>query len=113
MTAMHVRFEKPLDEGVQVGSEPCACGSCHPTATVYGDDARYERHNPHLAEGPCCCGRFFTIGDTEDSARARAEVLAAQRRDAGIAPNGYDFATQRVSLPQGGAVVAVVADLRS
>ena len=112
MTVMRVRFEKPLDEGVQLGSELCACGSCHPTATVYRDDPHYERHDPRLAEGPCCCGRFFAIGDTEASARTRAEALAAQRRDQGIAPNGYYYTTQRVSLPWCGAVFAVVADLR-
>lgn len=113
MAAMNVRFERPLDDGAQVGSEPCACGSCHPTATVYQDDPHYERHDPRLAEGPCCCGRFFAVGDTSDSAWARAEAMASQRRRAGAAPNGYDFSIGRVSLPWCAEVFVVSADLRA
>lgn len=113
MMAMNVKFEKGLDEGVQVGSEPCACGSCHPTATVYQDDPHYECHDPHLAEGPCCCGRFFVLGDTVDTARARAEHMVAQRQNHTMTPSGYHFRTQPVALPWGAQVIAVIADRRT
>ena len=112
MASMTVRFEKTLDEGGQVGIQPCGCGHCHPTATVYPDDPRYERHDPRLAQGPCCCGRYFVLGDTADRARERAEAMAAERQDRRVAPNGYEFHTQRVPLPWGADVVAVIADLR-
>ena len=112
MPVMNVRFEKALDDGVQVGSEPCGCGSCHPTATVYRDDPLYERHDPRLAEGPCCCGRYFALGDTEARAGERAEAMAAERRAEGVAPSGYEFHIQHVPLPWGAEVVAVIGDPR-
>lgn len=87
----------------------CACGSCHPTATFYRDDPHYERHEARLAEGPCCCGRFFVVGN---EARARAEAMAKEQQREGVAPKGYDFRTQQVPLPWGGLLEAVSADLR-
>ena len=88
----------------------CACGDCHPTATAYRDDLGYERHDRRLAEGPCCCGRFFVIGE---DAEAHAQEMAADRVSEGLAPNGYDFDVHRVSLPWGGTFPAVSADLRA
>ncbi len=110
MSEMTVAVERVTEEA-QVALR-CACGGCHPTATIYRDDPRYEWHDPRLAEGPCCCGRFFAVGDTLETARARAEALAEQPRGEGVAPDGYDFRTRRVPLPWGGEVAAVVADVR-
>ncbi|GIW07526.1 MAG: hypothetical protein KatS3mg060_2331 [Dehalococcoidia bacterium] len=100
-----------MTDEAEVGTR-CLCGGCHPTATVYRDDPLYERHDPRLAEGPCCCGRFFVVGASVDKARERAEAMAAARQGQGVAPGGFDFHTQRVPLPWGAEVVAVVADLR-
>ena len=89
----------------------CGCGSCHPTATAYRDDPQYKWHDPRLAEGPCCCGRFFAIGHNAETARRRADAMAQQRRSEGQVPTGYDFKTQQVVLPWGDTVVAIAADL--
>ena len=106
---MTVRVEKPVEGGVRVGIEPCACGGCHPTATAYEGDARYQRHDPALAEGPCCCGRFFVLGETAEGAQERAEAMAG-RLQAGGASRRYTFAGQSIQLPWGDEFAAVVAD---
>ena len=98
-----------LEDGVQVGYR-CACGPCQPTASIFRDDPRYERHDPRLSEGPCCCGRFFVLGH---DARARAEAMSRKRRQSGAAPRGHTFRAQQVPLPWGGTLPAVVADLRA
>ena len=63
MAKIEVRVLRGVENGVEVGSEPCACGGCRPTATIYKGGPGYERHDPALAEGPCCCGRFFVPRD--------------------------------------------------
>lgn len=105
---MYVAVEQVTEEA-RVGTK-CICGGCHPTATAYRDDPHYERHDPRLAEGPCCCGRFFALGDTLETARARAQAMAAEQQQKGMAPNGYDFQSQRIQLRWGAEVVAVIAD---
>ena len=40
-----------VTEEARIGTR-CACGGCHPTATVYRDDPAYERHSPKLAQAP-------------------------------------------------------------
>lgn len=108
MGAMDVFCERKTEEAQLAMT--CACGSCHPTATAYRDDPRYEWHEPRLAEGPCCCGRFFAIGHDEETARARAEAMA--RRNEGRAPREYDFKVQQVAVPWGATVVAISANPR-
>ena len=108
---MTVRVEKRVEGGVRLGIEPCACGGCHPTATAYEGDQGYERHDPALAEGPCCCGRFFVLGETAERARERAEAMAARLQAAGAARARYTFAPQTIRLPWGEEFAAVVADL--
>lgn len=109
MTEMHIEVERVTDEA-QVGTT-CRCGECHPTATVYRDDPTYRWHEVRLAEGPCCCGRFFAVGHTPATALERAQAMAAERRQQGMAPNGYEFETQQVELPWDATVTAVIADL--
>lgn len=109
---MTVRVEDRVEDGVRVGIEPCACGGCHPTATAYEGDPYYENHDPALAEGPCCCGRFFVLADTPERARQRAVAMAARFRAAASAPGAYIFRPQSVGLPWGGEVAAMVADFR-
>lgn len=90
----------------EVGAEPCACGGCRPTATAYRGDPAYERHDPELAQGPCCCGRFFVIGpETED----RARRMASER--GGL--DAYTFERLDLPLPWGGATAVRIADLRA
>jgi hypothetical protein len=96
-----------LADGVQVGYR-CVCGPCQPTASIFRDDPHYERHDPRLAEGPCCCGRFFVVGL---DAASRAKAMARERQQTSEVP-AYSFRVQAVSLPWGGAFPAVVADLR-
>ncbi len=108
MANMHIEVEQVTEEA-QVGTQ-CVCGGCHPTATVYRDDPHYQRHDPRLAQGPCCCGRFFVIGDMLEVAQERAEGMAAEQRRKGMALNGYDFQSQRIQLPWGAEMVAIIAD---
>jgi len=105
MPKIDVRVLREIPEGVEVGSEPCACGGCRPTATVFREDARYERHDPSLAQGPCCCGRFFVVGP---EAEERARTMAAERRR----EDAYAFERAELGLPWGTTTPLVVADLR-
>jgi hypothetical protein len=102
---------RDVDEGVEVGSIGCACGDCRPTATIYRDDPAYDRHDPKLAEGPCCCGRFFVVGraavDVEQHAHAMGEEINATRRR----PHQYRFERRELSLPWGEPFQVIVADL--
>lgn len=106
MPKIEVRVLRDNDEGIEVGSEPCACGGCRPTATIYEGDPRYERHDPKLAEGPCCCGRFFVVGH---DAAEHAQLMA--RRLRGV--DAYRFEDQELHLPWGGTFPVVVGDLRA
>lgn len=106
MPKIDVRVLREIPEGVEVGSEPCACGGCRPTATAYRDDPRYERHVPELAQGPCCCGRYFVIGP---EAEERARRMASERE--GL--DAYAFEQAELRLPWGATTPLVVADLRA
>ena len=107
---MSIRLEEAVEGGVRLGIEPCACGGCHPTATAYEGDPRYERHDPALAEGPCCCGRFFVLGETAERAQERAADMATRLQAAGSAPARYTYAPQTTRLPWGEEFAAVIAD---
>ncbi len=109
METMDVFFERKTEEALL--SMTCACGSCHPTATFYRDDPPYESHDSRLAEGPCCCGRFFVIGHDHSTAEVRAKAMAGEYQKEGKAPKGYTFKSMQVALPWGGLVEAVSADL--
>lgn len=105
MAKIELRVLRETPDGAEVGSEPCACGGCRPTATVFRDDPAYRHHDPALAEGPCCCDRFFVVGpEAEERARAMAEA----RRGA----DAYRYERQALPLPWGVSVAAVVADFR-
>lgn len=108
---MDVRFEERSGDVARLGVEPCLCGGCHPTATFYEGDSGYARHDPRLAAGPCCCGRFFVLGRTAEEARRRAEDLAIERQLGGPRARRYVFAERRIALPWGEEVIAVSADL--
>lgn len=105
MPTLEVQVLREMPDGVEVGSEPCACGGCRPTASVFRDDPRYEHHDPELAQGPCCCDRFFVVGP---EAEERATRLAADRR--GI--DAYTFERHELPLPWGGSTSVVVGDFR-
>lgn len=105
MSAMQVRILEQLPEGVEVGVQPCACGGCRPTATAFREDPMYERHDPELAQGPCCCDRFFVIGP---EAERRAQRKAEERRG----PEAYAFEHQQIDLPWGATTTAIVANFR-
>lgn len=105
MPKMNVRVLGELPEGVEVGSEPCACGGCRPTASIFRDDAGYEHHDPELAQGPCCCDRFFVVGP---QAEERARAMAAERR--GL--DAYALERHQMPLPWGGTFPVIVADFR-
>lgn len=105
MSEIHVRVLRELDEGLEVGSQPCACGGCRPTATIFRDDLTYARHDPALAQGPCCCGRFFVVGPESET---RSQAMAIERGGA----EAYRFERSRLELPWGGTFPVVIADLR-
>ena len=105
MPKLEPRVLREVPDGVEVGSEPCACGGCRPTATVFRDDPGYQRHDPALAEGPCCCDRFFVVGP---EAEGRAQAMAEARRGA----EAYRFEREELPLPWGASVPAIVADFR-
>jgi hypothetical protein len=111
MNSINVRVLRGIEGGVEVGSEGCACGGCRPTATIYRDDPTYQRHDPKLAEGPCCCGRFFVVAYDASIAERHAhdmsgEVNAVRRR-----PHNYRFERRQLELPWGEEFEVVVADL--
>jgi len=106
MAKIDVRVLREIPEGVEVGSEPCACGGCRPTATAYRDDPSYQHHDPELAQGPCCCGRFFVIGP---DAEERARRMATEREG----PDAYVFERKELPLPWGEPTHVVVADIRA
>lgn len=108
MAKIEVRVLRDIEEGVEVGSESCACGGCRPTATIYERDPGYERHDPALAEGPCCCGRFFVVAPDLAGAESHARSMATEREG----PEAYRFEHQRVELPWGGGFEVVVGDLK-
>jgi YHS domain-containing protein len=97
-----------VTEEARLGTR-CLCGGCPPTATAYRDDPGYQRHDSKLAQGPCCCGRFFVIGADENEALARAEAMASNRTD-GLERIHYELSTRRVALPWGGEVAVGVGD---
>lgn len=105
MARIELRVLRETPDGAEVGSEPCACGGCRPMATVFRDDPEYQRHDATLAEGPCCCDRFFVVGP---EAEERARAMAAQRR--GV--EAYRFDRLEVALPWGVSAPAIVADFR-
>lgn len=109
MEKMDVAVEQVTEEAQLAMA--CACGSCHPTATVYRDDPEYARHETPLAEGPCCCGRFFVVASDPAKAEARADAISKRLREQGSATEGHRFARQHVELPWGGSVAVVSADL--
>lgn len=109
MAKVHVRVLREIEGGIEVGSEPCACGGCRPTATIYQGDPGYERHDPALAEGPCCCGRFFVVAPERDAAMKHAAAMAGAREGM----DAYRFEDQQVSLPWSGSFAVVVGDLRT
>lgn len=105
---MHEILVEAVTEEARIGTR-CACNGCHPTAMAYRDDATYQRHDPKLAQAPCCCGRFFVIGLDESEALSRAEAMATGRRD-GLERLHFEFSTRSLPLPWGGEVAIVVAD---
>jgi hypothetical protein len=111
METMHAFVERITQEAQL--SMRCGCGGCHPTATVYADDLRYEWHEARLAEAPCCCGRFFVVAHDPQTAQTRAETLAKRIQDAGMAPGGHIFRPHGVTVPWGGTVAVVSADLKA
>lgn len=70
---------REIEGGIEVGSPGCGCGGCRPTATIYEGDPDYQRHDPALAQGPCCCGRFFVVGPDAATAGSRAATMTAER----------------------------------
>lgn len=110
MDTMRVFVERVTQEAQL--SMQCGCGGCHPTATVYRDDPRYEWHEARLAEAPCCCGRFFVVGHDEQTAQARADAMAKRVQEQGMAPSGHAFRPHTVTLPWGATVAVVSVDLK-
>lgn len=110
MDTMHA-FVARVTEEAQL-SMRCACGGCHPTATFYRDDPRYEWHEERLAEAPCCCGRFFVVAHDRETAQARAHAMAKRVQGEGMARSGHTFRAHAVTLPWGVTVAAVSGDLK-
>jgi hypothetical protein len=111
MDSIIVEVLRDIEGGVEVGSEGCACGGCRPTATIYRDDHTYERHDPKLAEGPCCCGRFFVVAHDASTAEKHAREMSVERNAARRRPHNYRFDRRQLELPWGGEFEVVVADL--
>jgi hypothetical protein len=111
MGNIKVQVLSPIEGGVEVGSEGCACGDCRPTATVYRDDPTYQNHDPKLAEGPCCCGRFFVVAHDASRAERHARDMGAERNATRRRPHHYVFERRQLELPWGEAFEVVVADL--
>jgi len=93
-----------IEEGVWIGAS-CICGmGCRPSASVFADDPEYRQHDPALAEGPCCCGRFFVTGpNVEDTARTMSDRF----KEVGSAPDGHRLETRRVEVPWGSVDVVI------
>lgn len=111
MNGIHVRVLRNIEGGVEVGSEGCACGRCRPTATIYQDDPIYHDHDPKLAEGPCCCGRFFVVAHDASRADTHAQEMSGQINAARRRPHQYRFERRQLELPWGEEFQVVVADL--
>ncbi len=107
MAKIDVRLLRELPDGVEVGSDPCSCGGCRPTAPIFRDDPRYEHHDPELAQGPCCCDRFFVVGPEAEERARRA--MAAERRGM----DAYAFERHDLALPWGGSTKVIAGDFRS
>jgi hypothetical protein len=111
MNNITVKILRDIEGGVEVGSEGCVCGDCRPTATIYRHDPAYESHDPKLAEGPCCCGRFFVVAHDSSTAAKHAREMGGERNAARRRPHQYRFESRQLMLPWGGAFEVVVADL--
>jgi hypothetical protein len=111
VSGINVRVLRDVDGGIEVGSEGCACGSCRPTATIYRDDPTYQNHDPKLAEGPCCCGRFFVVAHEAPVAERHAQEMSAERNAARRRPHRYRLEREELRLPWGESFEVVVADL--
>lgn len=109
MRGIDVQVLRPVDGGVEVGSEGCVCGECRPTATIFPDDPGYERHDPKLAQGPCCCGRFFVVGHDAPTAERRATDMS-ERKASRRRPRTYVFEHRPLQLATGETFEVVVAD---
>ncbi len=110
MDTLRVFVERVTQEAQR--SMRCWCGGCHPTATVYRDDPRYEWHEARLAEALCCCGRFFVVGHDDQTAQARAQAVAQRVQAQGLAPSGHRFRPHAVELPWGATFAVVSVDLK-
>ena len=110
MDTMHAVVARVTQEAQL--SMQCGCGGCHPTATVYEDDPRYEWHEERLAEAPCCCGRFFVVAHDQETAQARADAMAKRIQDEGMARSSHIFRPHMVTVPWGVTVAVVSADLK-
>lgn len=111
MGAISVEVLRDIDGGAEVGSEGCACGDCRPTATIYRHDPTYETHDPKLAEGPCCCGRFFVVGQDASELDQYARAMGQERNAIRRRPHRYHFERGELLLPWGETFHVVVADL--
>jgi|SRR5712691_9759970 len=111
LSGITVRVLRDLEDGVEVGSEGCACGDCRPTATIYRDDPTYQRHDPKQAEGPCCCGRFFVVAHDGSIAEEHAREMGDERNATRRRPHRYRLETEQVKLPWGEVFEVIVADL--
>lgn len=111
MNGINVVVLRDIEDGVEVGSEGCACGGCRPTATIYRDDPTYQRHDPKLAEGPCCCGRFFVVAQDASTAEKHAQVMGGERNAVRKRPHRYRLERGRLELPWGDTFEVIVADL--
>jgi hypothetical protein len=111
MNGINVVVLRNIEGGIEVGSEGCACGGCRPTATIYRDDPRYQRHDPKLAEGPCCCGRFFVVAHDAATADRHALEMSSERNAARRRPHRYRLERRQLQLPWGEAFEVIVADL--
>lgn len=111
MNGINIEVLRDIEGGVEVGSNGCTCGGCRPTATIYRDDLLYERHDPKLAEGPCCCGRFFVVAHDASTAEQHAQQMKTGINSARRRPHNYRFENERLVLPWGEKVEVIVADL--
>lgn len=111
MGSISVEVLGAIEGGVEVGSKECACGGCRPTATIYQDDPAYERHDPKLAEGPCCCGRFFVVGQDASAVDRHATAMSEEINSSRRRPHQYHFEGRDLELPWGDAFHVVIADL--